>query len=144
MLLIRVERSGESHQQGARESDDGVEWRAEFVAHVGQKPVLRLTGFFQLDILVVQRPFDAFAIRDIADGTADKPALRRLQRTQTDLHRKFFAVLAQTVEVDTRAHLANARLGHVSGPMPRMLVTKSLRHQDLDPTPQQLAALVAK
>ena len=40
LLLLGGERAGQPHQQRAGEADDGVERRAQLMAHAGQEPVL--------------------------------------------------------------------------------------------------------
>jgi hypothetical protein len=82
-------------------ADDGVEGSPQLVAHAGQKPVLGQTGIFQLDVLFLQRALEAFAFGDVANGPADQGAFFGFQRAETDFHRKFPAILAQTKEVQT-------------------------------------------
>src|SRR5689334_816888 len=44
LLLFGIHRSGQFHQQSTGESDDGVQGRAQLVAHAGQEAVFGETG----------------------------------------------------------------------------------------------------
>ena len=77
LLLVRQQWTGQLHEQRAGEADDGVQRRAQFMAHRGQKAIFRLTragqgliGIRQLDVLLLQGPLEAFPFGDVADRAA--------------------------------------------------------------------------
>src|SRR5439155_18068237 len=61
-----------------------------------------------------------------------------------DLDRKLGAVLAAAIELQAHPHRAHARLAEEAVAMARMLVSVALRHQELDPLLEQLAARIAE
>src|SRR5262245_38286075 len=93
LLLIRCERPGQAHQKRAGEADDGVERRAEFVAHTGQEAILGEAGPLELRVLVSKHLVETLAFGDIADRSADQRAFFGFERAETDLDGKFLAAL---------------------------------------------------
>ena len=67
-----------------------------------------------------------------------------LQRAEADLHGELAAVLAQAVELATRAHRPHPRRGEEAAAVSPACAAEPLGHQDLDLPPQQLLAGVAE
>ena len=67
-LLIDGKRSGELHQYRARESDDGVERRTEFMGHARQESVLGVVGVLELKVFLLKGMLEPFAFGHIAGG----------------------------------------------------------------------------
>ena len=65
--LLMCQGAVQLHQQGACETDDGVQWRTQFVGHAGQEVVLGQIGLFQFGGLLLKCHFDHLARTDIAD-----------------------------------------------------------------------------
>ncbi|MNM78965.1 hypothetical protein D3C81_908850 [compost metagenome] len=79
-------------------AEDGVQRRAQFVRHAGEKAVFRLAGPLEFDFLFVERALDALALGDVADGRRDQHAFVRFQRRQADFDGKLGAIAAQAVQ----------------------------------------------
>ena len=126
------------------EADDAVERRAQLVRHVGQKTVFALGGLLQLDIFLLQRLLHALAVGDVADGAGDQHAFLRLERAETDFHRKFGPVLAQPVKIKPRAHGPRARLGEKTLAMAGMVTAETFGHQNFDRLTEQLLPGIAE
>ena len=125
-------------------AEDGVERRAQFVRHAGEKAVLGLAGPLQFDFLFVERAFDALALRDVADGRRHQHAFLRFQRRQADFDGKLGAVAAQAVQFQARAHGAGARRRGKGLPVLRMVSRVAGRDQHFHIASQQLRARIAE
>ena len=143
-FLIVVERSRKPHQQRAGESDDRVEWRAQFVAHAGEEVVLGPAGLLELDVLLAQLLLDALAVGDVADGGGDDDALSAVDRRQRDLGRELGAVAATSGELHPSTHRARARVGDVPVTALGVQAADGLGDEQLDGLADQLVAGVAE
>src|SRR6202042_2064606 len=81
---------------------------------------------------------------DVADGSGEKCALLRLQRTETDLHGKLRSVLPPSVQLQTFTHLPHPRLGEELLAVLGVQAPKSFRHQNLNLLPKEVVPLIPK
>ncbi len=144
LVVIGGQRARQLHQQRARETDDGVEGRAQLVAHAGQEAVLGQAGVLQLQVLLLQGALDPFAVGIVTDGAADQHAFLGLQGAEADLDGKLGTIPAQAVEVDAGTHRPHPRLPEIIGAVLRVLGPVALRHQDLDGLAEQFLPRVAE
>lgn len=84
------------------------------------------------------------ALADVPDGRGDEGALRGLQRAEADLHGELAAVLAQPVQVQVRAHGANAAVVDVAVPVGGVVPVETLRDQHLHLTAEEFLSSVAE
>src|SRR5262245_11431508 len=84
------------------------------------------------------------ALGDITDRTRNQRALFRLQRTESDLHRKLRPVFPPSVQLKTLTHRPHPRLGKELPAVIRMPADKPVRHHMLNHLPQNLLPLEAK
>src|SRR5439155_772924 len=131
-------------QQRAGESDDRVEWRAQFVANAGEEVVLGPAGLLELDVLLAQLLLDALAVSDVADGGGDDDALSAVDRRQRDLGRELGAVAATSGELHPSTHRARARVGDVPVTALGVQAADGLGDEQLDGLADQLVAGVAE
>ena len=66
LLLVAGEGPRQLHQERAGEADDGVERRAQFVAHAGQEPVLGQVRVLHLDAPFLEGLFEPLERRHVA------------------------------------------------------------------------------
>src|ERR1700694_324127 len=71
LFLLRVQRAGQLHQQGAGKADDRVQGGSQLVAHARQEAVLGLVCALQLEIRLLQLLLEAFALGDLAHRSED-------------------------------------------------------------------------
>ena len=88
--------------------------------------------------------FGGLSVADVTNRRREKEPVGRLQRTETDLHRKLGTVLTQTMQLQPSTHRANLPIRRIAIAMTGMLSTKPARHQHLHRTPQQLITPVAE
>src|SRR5439155_12200546 len=62
------------------------------------------------------------------------------QGAETDFHREFASILAQSVQLQTRPHGTRARSAEKAGAVAGMLAAKTLRDQNLDFLAEELLA----
>ena len=125
-------------------AEDGVERRAQFVRHAGEKAVLGLAGPLQFDFLFVERAFDALALRDVADGRRHQHAFLRFQRRQADFDGELGAVAAQAVQFQAGAHGAGARGGRKALAVMRVVGRVAGGDQHFHVLAQQFGARIAE
>ena len=88
--------------------------------------------------------FDALAFCDVAyHGQGNKYAIH-LQRAEHDVHREFRAIFASTMEFETHAHRADARLNAEILSVGRVQRSKAFGNQRLDRQSQQFCARVSE
>src|ERR1043165_6791699 len=75
--------------------------------------------------------FCLFTIRHIADGSSDQHSVLGLDRAETDLNRKFRAVLTQAMQVKSQSHGTHAWFRKEACPTRRMSFAKAFRHDEL-------------
>jgi hypothetical protein len=85
---------------------DFVRQRSSQLSHGGHP-----AGVCEIGLRLAQRLFCPRAFGDVADGTGDKRALLRLQRTETDFHGKLRSVFPPSVQLQTFTHRPHPRLG---------------------------------
>src|SRR5260370_3658932 len=66
--------------------------------------------FRQIGLAPTQRLLCALALGDVTNGTGDKRAFLRLQRTETDFHGKLGAVFPASVSFQTHTHWTHSTL----------------------------------
>src|SRR5690242_9806195 len=99
VLLIRRQRTSQSHQQGAGKADDGIERSAQLVTHAREEQVLGRHGFLEIDILFPQYALEFLALGGVANGTDDQHALLGLDRAEADLDGELGSVLTLSPEL---------------------------------------------
>ena len=98
----------------------------------------------EIGLCLTQRLFGASAFGNVADGTGDKCALLRLQRTQTDFHGKLRSVFPPPEQPQTITHRPHPRLGEELLAVLGVWAPKPVRHQNLNLLPQQVVPLIPK
>ena len=144
LLLVGGERAGQLHQHQAGKADDGVQRRAQLVAHGGEKAVLGAAGAFELFVLLAQREFEAFALADVADRAHHQAAGLGVDRAQADLDRELLAAGAHAVQLAALAHRPHARRTEEAEPMAQVHMLQPLRQQQLDGCADHRRRLVAE
>ena len=86
----------------------------------------------------------ALALRDVDDRRQREVALRGRDGVEPDLERDLRAVLAQAVDVGSRPHQAVLHRLEILAAQTRVRASKTVRHERLDGTPEQLVARVAE
>src|SRR6266850_622299 len=142
LVLIRVQRPGQLHEQRPGEADDRIERRAQLMAHGGEKAVLRLHRSLEILVLLLQRFLDPFALGDNSNRTRYQRPVLRLERAETDLHRELRAVPTQPEELEAGTHRPHPRIDKEAVPTSRMSLPIALRQQHLDFLVKQFAARV--
>src|SRR6266498_1709608 len=112
--------------------------------HVGKETVFRFSGILEFNVFLMQGALNPFALGDIADGAGHQYAFLGFERAKTDLHWKFRAILAQTIELQARAHGARPRVREKAPPVRGMFVSKTVRNQNLDLSAEQFLAWIAE
>ena len=85
-----------------------------------------------------------FAFGDVHDRAEHKHAVVGLDRIQTNFHREFAAVLAQSKQVTTGAHPPRRGRRKKAVAMVRVLRAKPFRNQRFDGPPDQLIAAITE
>src|SRR5207248_2734505 len=68
----------------------------------------------------------------------------RLERTETDLDRKFAAVFSEPEELEAGPHRPQFGIRKIAGPVFGMLFPKTLGDEQFDPLPNELVARISK
>jgi hypothetical protein len=130
--------------QHVERTDDAVHGRAYFVAHAREKEILGTIGTLQLEVLLSKFIFDALAIGNVANRARYQGAIRGLEHAETDFHRKFAAVFAAAVELQSGPHGAHTRIAEIAVTVPRMPLAKPRRHEHLDVLMEQFRPRIAE
>src|SRR5204862_426183 len=85
-----------------------------------------------------------FAVRDVANRTANQSAFLSLQRAEADLDGKLRPVLAPPKKFQAGAHRTHFRIIEEPRAMPWMLGPEPLGHQHFDRLVEQLRARVSE
>jgi len=109
----------ESVNDAARvDGDDGIHCRIDDRAHAR--------------LALTQRRFGLLAPRDIVHRGKHVPPRIRSQRTQAHVHRKFAAILAPCMQIQTGTHRPFARERGESSALCKMFFAQALRDQPFD------------
>ena len=106
------------------------------MAHARKKLAFRSVRPFRLFFGLVQLAFDALAISGIADRRDREGSLVGLERAETNLQRKFLAILTLSGQLEPGPHSLGAWILKKVGSMPRMLAPEAFRNQDLNVFPE--------
>ena len=85
-------------QHQIRETDNGMQWRPQFMAHPRNEGVLRSIGLFR-SLFGEPQFFVSLAIRDVTDDRGKHDAVAVSPGCQRQLQREDASVLAQTFEL---------------------------------------------
>src|ERR1700722_3162584 len=101
-----------------------------------------MVDFPQQDLLLRESGPDAvllfFSIRDIDNGGEHLGPVLGFHGIETNLNRKFAAILAKGIEIPSRAHRPWTWIGYEDRPQCRVMPTKPLRYKHLDRVTQHL------
>src|SRR5271168_5405993 len=100
--------------------------------------------FGEITLAPPQCFFRQLSCGDIADGSGNKGALFGLERTETDFHGKLRSVFPPSVQLPAFTHRPQARLSEELLAVLGVRAPKSLRHQNLNLSPQELVPQMPK
>src|SRR5713226_4801986 len=143
-LLAIIQRAVTLIGEQVRKTENGVQRRAQLVAHRGEKLILELASALRFFLGVHEELLCPFAFCDIPNGAGHQNALFGMQRAQTDLDREFGSVPTRTEQLQACTHWPRVRIPKKIVSMRRMSSPETFWHQFLNRLSQQLIPLVAK
>src|SRR5579859_3631388 len=118
-------------------ANDGVEWCSEFMRHIGKEFVLEAIGlldtarlFLKFHVFALELLLQHLLLGHITDGSDGMEHPIEQQSPQTDVHRKFCAILPPPGEVKPGSHLTSDGGSEIVLAMLDMGLSEALRQEE--------------
>src|ERR1035441_3452536 len=149
--LALVQRTIDLFFEEFREAEYGVQRRAQFVAHAGEKLALQPVGAFRFLISLLQLLihgadlfFGDLPVGHIADDRGNSKTVVRAYRAQADFNRKTRTVFALRLQRQALSHGARDGTIPIIGAMLLVGGMAAFRNQHFDGAAEQLFPLISE